>query len=72
MIEYPAEPTYWIITAGGPPVAGVTMPNEVTSAGPQWTVIVQTIDRDEWQAECERLGLTPPDAVPLPPDDELR
>lgn len=58
MIEYPAEPTYWIITAGGPPIAGVTMPDEVTSAGPQWNLVLQTVNKAEWQAECDRLGIT--------------
>lgn len=56
-IEYPAEPTYWIITAGIAPVAGVTMPDQVTTAGPSWTVLLQTTDEAAWQAECERLGI---------------
>ena len=60
MIEYPTEPTYWIITAGETPLAGVTLPGQVTTAGPQWTLLLQTTDEAEWRAECERLGLTPP------------
>lgn len=56
-IEYPAEPTYWIITAGVAPVAGVTMPDQVTTAGTGWTVLIQTTDEPTWMAECDRLGI---------------
>jgi hypothetical protein len=56
-IEYPDTPTYWILTAGLPPVAGVTMPDQVTTAGPNWTVLMQTTDEAAWLAECDRMGI---------------
>jgi hypothetical protein len=57
MIEHPAEPTYWIISSEHRTLAGVTLPDQVTSAGPQWTLLLQTTDEAEWLAECERLGI---------------
>ena len=57
MIDHPAQPAYWIITNGESPVAGVTMPDQVTTAGPQWALLLKTTDEAEWQAEWERLGI---------------
>jgi hypothetical protein len=57
MIEYPSQPTYWIVAADGRHLAGVTLPEQVTSAGPQWSLLLQTTDEAEWQAECDRLGI---------------
>lgn len=57
MIEYPLEPTYWIISSEYGTASGVTMPDQVTSAGPQWTLLLKTTDEAEWLAECEQLGI---------------
>jgi hypothetical protein len=57
-IEHPTEPTYWIATAGVAPIAGVTEPEQVTTFGPGWTLLLQTTDEAAWQAECDRQGLT--------------
>lgn len=56
-IEHPAERTFWIVTAGESPVAGVTEPEQVTTFGPGWSLLLQTADKEEWLAECERLGI---------------
>jgi hypothetical protein len=56
-IEHPTERTYWIVTAGVAPVAGVTGQEQVTTFGPGWTLLLQTTDENEWQAECDRLGI---------------
>lgn len=57
MIDYPSQPTYWIIACDGRRLSGVTLPDQTTSAGPQWSLLFQTADEAEWAAECERLGL---------------
>jgi uncharacterized protein (DUF983 family) len=55
-IQYPDPPVFWIISAGIP-VAGLTMTDQTTTAGPSWEVLLQTTDEAEWRAECERLGI---------------
>jgi hypothetical protein len=56
-IAKPADQTYWIATAGVSPVAGKTTPDQVTTFGPSWEILLQTTDEAEWLAECERLGI---------------
>jgi hypothetical protein len=56
-IAYPAEPTYWIASCDSGPAAGKTKPQQVTTFGPQWGILLQTTDEAEWLAECERLGI---------------
>jgi hypothetical protein len=55
-IAYPAEPTYWIVTVGLP-IAGVTLPEQVTTFGPDWSLLLQTVDETEWLEACAELGI---------------
>jgi hypothetical protein len=59
-LTHPAVQTYWIITAGFFPVAGTTAPEQVTTFGPGWSLLLQTADEAEWLAECARLGIGEP------------
>lgn len=56
-IAHPAERTFWIGNSGASPVAGVTEPTQVTTFGAGWTLLLQTTNKEEWLAECERLGI---------------
>jgi hypothetical protein len=57
-IQYPAATTYWIISSGGIAVAGQTEPNQVTTTGDDWEVLLQTTDLAAWQ---DAVALLPPD-----------
>jgi hypothetical protein len=54
-IQYPAATTYWIISSGGIAVAGQTEPNQVTTTGDDWEVLLQTTDEAEWQAAVDSM-----------------
>lgn len=60
-ISHPIETLYWIVTAGETPVAGRTEPDQVTSFGPMWRIMLQTTDEAKWLAECRRLGIGEPE-----------
>jgi hypothetical protein len=56
-IEYPQNTVYWILTNGSVFVKGETLPEQVTSANDDWTIHLQTNNRNEWQNECITLNI---------------
>jgi hypothetical protein len=63
-ITKPNNITYWIITDGKGYANGQTGPEQVTTVGNGWGVVMMTNDHNEYLSKCQELSIMPRAATP--------